>query len=44
VHHNIEKESPLLSAYFIKNINKEFGLKLTIPTTMQDKKGQASLF
>lgn len=37
VHQNIEKESPLLSAYFIKKLNKELGLDLTIPATLQDK-------
>lgn len=31
VHQNIEKESPLLSAYFIKKINSELGYDLTIP-------------
>ena len=32
VHQNIEMESPFLSAYFIDNLNKEFGLALKIPT------------
>jgi uncharacterized protein YecE (DUF72 family) len=31
VHQNIEMESPLLSAYFIERLNKEFGLALHIP-------------
>ncbi len=31
VHQNIEMESPFLSAYFIENLNKEFGLNLQIP-------------
>ncbi|GGF18633.1 DUF72 domain-containing protein [Echinicola rosea] len=31
VHQNIEKESPLLSAYFIKKLNKQFDLDLKIP-------------
>ncbi len=31
IHQNIEKESPLLSAYFIKKLNKELGYALTIP-------------
>jgi uncharacterized protein YecE (DUF72 family) len=31
VHQNIELESPFLSAYFIKRLNKEFGLNLQIP-------------
>lgn len=40
VHQNLEKESPVLSAYFIQKLNKELGLKLTIPVG-QD---QQSLF
>ncbi len=31
VHQNLEKESPLLAAYFIKKLNDEFGTDLTIP-------------
>ena len=31
VHQNVELESPLLSAYFIEKLNKEFGLTLKIP-------------
>lgn len=31
VHQHIERESPLLSAYFIKNMNKTFNLNLKIP-------------
>lgn len=31
IHQNIEKESPLLSAYFIKKLNKELGSHLKIP-------------
>ncbi|AQX04969.1 hypothetical protein BAX97_16975 [Elizabethkingia meningoseptica] len=31
VHQNIEKASPLLSAYFIENLNKAIGTKLDIP-------------
>ncbi len=31
IHQNIEKESPLLSAYFIKKINAELGYSLIIP-------------
>ncbi len=34
VHQNIEKESPLLSAYFIKLLNKKFDLSLKIPATL----------
>src|SRR5690606_22131556 len=32
VHQNVEKESHLLSAHFIKNINAKFGLSLKVPT------------
>lgn len=31
VHQNLEKASPLLSAYFIEKLNKEFGTKIHIP-------------
>lgn len=31
VHQNIEKESPLLSAYFIERLNKELGYDLKVP-------------
>jgi uncharacterized protein YecE (DUF72 family) len=31
VHQNIEKESPLLSAYFIEKMNKTFDLELIVP-------------
>lgn len=31
VHQNVELASPLLSAYFIRNLNKELGINLTIP-------------
>jgi len=31
IHQNIEVESPFLSAYFIKSMNKEFGLNMQIP-------------
>ena len=34
VHQNIEKESPLLSAHFIKGLNEKFGLSLNIPATL----------
>lgn len=34
VHQNIEKESPLLSAYFIKELNKAFGMELKVPDTL----------
>lgn len=41
VHQNIEKESPLLAAYFIEMLNKEIGTSLHIPN--QDS-GQPTLF
>ncbi|MEL7586190.1 MAG: DUF72 domain-containing protein [Prolixibacteraceae bacterium] len=34
VHQNIEKESPLLSAYFIERLNKALDLDLRIPSTL----------
>lgn len=34
VHQNIEKESPLLSAYFIEKLNKAFGLELKVPEAL----------
>lgn len=33
VHQNLEKESPLLSMYFIKRLNQRFKLNLKIPAT-----------
>lgn len=35
VHQNIEEESPLLSAYFIKKLNDEFTLDLKVPETLK---------
>ncbi|MFM9905217.1 MAG: DUF72 domain-containing protein [Pyrinomonadaceae bacterium] len=34
VHQNLEKESPLLSAYLIKKLNKKLGTDLQIPKTL----------
>lgn len=34
VHQNVEKESPLLSAYFIEKLNKKIGSDLTPPKTL----------
>lgn len=34
VHQNIEKESPLLSAYFIGSLNKKIGIDLQVPKTL----------
>ena len=36
VHQNLEKASPYLSAYFIENLNKAIGSKLTPPTLPED--------
>ena len=36
VHQNIEKDSPLLSAYFIKKLNSELGYNLRIPKDDND--------
>lgn len=36
IHQNIEKESPLLSAYFIKQLNTELGCNLKIPNDDKD--------
>ena len=38
IHQNIEKESPLLSAYFIKRLNKELGYNIKIPNEEQQQK------
>jgi uncharacterized protein YecE (DUF72 family) len=38
VHQNIEKKSPLLSAYFIKKLNSELGYKLKIPNDNSQEK------
>lgn len=38
VHQNIEKESPLLSAYFIKQLNAELDMDLKIPNEEQQTK------
>lgn len=37
VHQNLEKASPLLSAYFIEKLNERFGYELKVPV-MQDQK------
>ncbi|MEM8847581.1 MAG: DUF72 domain-containing protein [Bacteroidota bacterium] len=34
VHQNLELESPLLSAYFIKKLNKAFSSELKVPSTL----------
>ncbi len=37
VHQNLEKASPLLSAYFIENLNKEFDLEIHVPQMSEAK-------
>ena len=37
VHQNVEKASPLLSAYFIEKINAEFGTSIVIPKMAESK-------
>ena len=37
IHQNVEKASPLLSAYFIEKVNKEFGTNIHIPTMASEK-------
>ncbi|SDL69217.1 DUF72 domain-containing protein [Chryseobacterium taihuense] len=37
VHQNVEKASPLLSAYFIEKINKEWKTDLSVPKMAQDQ-------
>ena len=43
VHQNIEKESPLLSAYFIKKLNAELGADLKIPNEDSEAEAQQTL-
>lgn len=46
VHQNVEVESPLLAAYFIRRLNKELGLSLHVPQKPgeEDESDQMSLF
>lgn len=37
VHQNVEKASPLLSAYFIEKLNEEFGTAIVIPKMAESK-------
>ena len=43
IHQNIEKESPLLSSYFIKKLNKELGCQLKIPNEDKNDNSQQKL-
>lgn len=38
VHQNVELESPLLSAYFIQELNEELGANLKVPNTLNSPK------
>ncbi|MBE8720496.1 DUF72 domain-containing protein [Sphingobacterium pedocola] len=38
IHQNVELESPLLAAHFIKKLNAAIGTELTIPNKPEDKK------
>lgn len=40
IHQNVEKESVLLSSYFVKKLNNRLGLNLKIPKTLQDIQNQ----
>ena len=44
VHQNLELESPLLSAYFIKKLNDSLGVSLKIPNTLAKPQGPQTLF
>ncbi len=44
VHQNVEKESPLLSAYFIEKLNDKIGTKIAIPKTLAPKTKDPDLF
>ncbi|MGQ0542913.1 MAG: DUF72 domain-containing protein [Blastocatellia bacterium] len=42
VHQNIEKESPLLSAYFIEKLNKKIGTDIAVPKTLNSTSDRAT--
>lgn len=44
VHQNVEKESPLLSAYFIEKMNKQLGTDLGVPQTLVPVPQDPTLF
>lgn len=44
IHQNIEKESPLLSAYFIKKLNAALGCDLKVPKEDENDNMQQNLF
>jgi uncharacterized protein YecE (DUF72 family) len=43
IHQNLEKESPLLSAYFIKSLNEAIGTDIKTPSLPDDKQGKLGL-
>ncbi|MBL6449140.1 DUF72 domain-containing protein [Fulvivirga sp. 29W222] len=43
IHQNVEKESPLLAAKFIKKLNEAIGTDIKIPQMPQDKQGSLDL-
>jgi len=43
VHQNVEKESPLLSAYFIEQLNKTFDMNIKVPQSAQVDQGSLKL-
>ncbi len=44
VHQNMELESPLLAAYFIKQLNEKLGLDLKVPQTLHTAEQTRKLF
>ena len=44
IHQNVELESPLLSTYFVKQLNKELGHNLHVPKNLLDKTDELTLF
>jgi uncharacterized protein YecE (DUF72 family) len=44
IHQNIEEESPLLAAHFIRNLNQGLGTTLKIPETLSNKQQTGELF
>jgi len=44
IHQNLELESPLLSTYFVKQLNKELGLNLHVPKNLLKQTDELTLF
>lgn len=44
IHQNIEEESPLLAAHFIKKLNQNLGTTLKVPGTLSNKQQTGELF